>query len=184
MDAVKNSVKTTVKNIKDVAGTKFVNLFETDKAEEETKSMSVVITGTEPTITKDEAKTYATDLYNAMKGIGARGKEVDNILLNGDLNSYDILSIINEYGSVSGGHFLSKDLASNFMGKHEDKLLQKILDSCLEILADDNSDLTLRWRARTEIDLKVLENYMIKQGYATKDDSNISVSTLAVGIRG
>ena len=129
------------------AAGKTENLFETDKTNNSGK-----LSGTSknaPAISEEAAKDYATDLYNAMKGFGANGKTVDDILLNGSLNSYDIVSVIDQYASVSGHHFLAKDLASNFMGKHEDRLLQKVLDACMEVYADDSPEnMHLNWRAK------------------------------------
>ncbi len=182
----KLSAKTGASNTANTETTKTDSLFETQKTENTTKIYTPgEKTGSAPTIDEKKAEEYATDLFNAMKGIGASGKTVDNILLNSELNSYDIVSIIDKYASVSDHHFLAKDLASNFMGKHEDKLLQKLMGSCFEVWADESSEnIHLNWRARNALSEETMQKFMADEGYIERDTSGIRTSDMIVGIRG
>ncbi|MCX4274912.1 MAG: hypothetical protein OSJ27_03910 [Candidatus Gastranaerophilales bacterium] len=142
---------------------------------------------TAPSINEDKAKEYAQSLCDAMKGFGADGKAVDAIILDESLNSYDIVSIMSKYGSVNRRHTLEKDLAREFMGKHEDKLLQRITDACFEVYADDNmANCGLHRIARLALENKTLQDFMLEKGMIKKDDEsdNIRTSTMILGIRG
>lgn len=137
-----------------------------------------------PTITKEEAEDYATSLYEAMKGFGADGKAVDAILLNGELNSYDIVTIMEVYGKASKGNYLARDIASNFIGKHKENLLEKLMNACIEVYLNETPENRhLHHRARVAMDEKTLKDFMVKKGMA-EPEGNISISTLTTGSRG
>ena len=168
--------------------TQTTNLFPEPENGKSVKGITVKkSSATAPSIDKDKAQEYANSLYEAMKGLGADKDAVEEIILNENLNSYDIVSIMDRYGCTNRGHFLEKDFAANFMGKSEDKLLQRILDASFEVMADDaKTNCHLNKVADLALARKTLENFMIEKGMIEKDteSANISVSTMVTGVRG
>lgn len=128
-------------------------------------------------ISKDEIVDFTEQLNDAIEN--SDKDTIKNILLESNLNSFDILSIMK---SNSGKEdWLVQGIKKQFSGKKEDELLKVIADACAE--ASTSND---------EFAKGIADHYVRTMDDITKfykkindDESlNISVSTMATGIRG
>lgn len=94
------------------------------------------------TISDEDAKLYADQLHDSMKGgfffgLGTDDEQFDAILNNANLNSSDWVKIISQYNENYGS--LIKDVDDDFSGDTQDKIQAKLADFLLDA-ADKGSD--------------------------------------------
>ncbi len=164
-DSIKNDAQNTAKQ----------------KEENELQSVELlnIITFDGTSKTEDEIADYIEQLDKAIETPDKNTKEtIENILLESDLNSSDILSIM---ASRSGKKdWLTEGIKKNFSGKKEEKLLKTIAHVCTEMSQSKDSlasGLAMNYIKTIDDINKFFKN-------PNEDDSNIRVSNMITGIRG
>ena len=100
------------------------------QVEKEDDKDNKAIGGPEPTISEEDAKNYATQLYNGMDGWGTNEQAVKSILLSEDLSPSDMALIIKEFNGQYGS--LVDKIHNDFSGEAENELLNAIAKNLSE----------------------------------------------------
>lgn len=149
-----------------------------EKADEEIKGFAFE----SASLSKEEIADYTEQIHNALKGSKNDKEEIKELLTNGNLNSFDILSIMQTYRD-NYSPSLAEDILDNFPRKYKKDLVKILGNACADAAIngkDFESDIAYHF---LKIDEKLIKYSDIKIKEAP-EDSNIRVSTMMVGIRG
>lgn len=85
-----------------------------------------------------DAKTMSDTLYSAMKGLGTKNAQVEEILTNENLSSADWVEIIKQYNQDYGS--LVHKINDDFSGKKQDEYEEKLANVLIEQVKAGNED--------------------------------------------
>lgn len=85
-----------------------------------------------------DAKTISNTLFSAMKGLGTKNAQVEEILTNENLSSADLVEIIKQYNQDYGS--LIHKINDDFSGKKQDEYEEKLAKVLIEQVKEGNED--------------------------------------------
>lgn len=85
-----------------------------------------------------DAKTISNTLFSAMKGLGTKNAQVEEILTNENLSSADWVEIIKQYNQDYGS--LIHKINDDFSGKKQDEYEEKLAKVLIEQVKEGNED--------------------------------------------
>lgn len=133
-------------------------------------------------LSKEDIADYTEQIHKAIKGSKSDKKEIKELLENGNLSSFDILSIMQTYRD-NYSPSLANDILDNFPFTYKKDLVKILGNACADAAINGKefeSNIAYHFLNIDE-DLIKYSDIKIED---PQDNSNIRTSTMMIGIRG